>query len=113
MDLPDFPLIDAPDYPLKEPFYKPQVRNEFENGDVQARPRFTRGRKKFAVAWEKLPHEQYAVLENFFNERQGFLFWWKHPLTGRKYRCRFSGDQLDGELVELDYYKVTVNIEEA
>lgn len=66
MDLPDFPLIDAPDYPLKEPFYKPQVRNEFENGDVQARPRFTRGRKKFAVAWEKLPHEQYAVLENFF-----------------------------------------------
>ena len=112
MELAVFPAIDAPDYSLKEAFFKPQVRSEFENGSVQSRPMFTRGRKKFSPAWDRLSAAQYAVLEQFFDEQQGNLFWWVHPLSGKKYRCRFSGDSLDGELVELDYYKLTLQLEE-
>ena len=114
MTLPEFPqAIDAPEYPLKESFYKPQVRTEFENGSVQSRPRFTRGRRQFTLSWDAMPAEQYAVLEQFFNNYRGCLFWWPHPLTGRRYQCRFSGDRLEGELMRLDYYKVSLGMEEA
>lgn len=114
MTLPEFPqTLGAPEYPLKEAFYKPQVRTEFENGSVQSRPRFTRGRHQFTLTWDAMPAADYATLEQFFNEFQSCLFWWAHPLTGKRYQCRFSGDKLEGELTELDFYKVSLAIEEA
>lgn len=112
MSTPVFPVVAGLSYPLKESFYKPKVRTEFENGVVQSRSRWTRGKKKFALKWEKIPMQDKELLEKFFNDTGGDVFLWKHPLTGKQYKCMFTDDSFDASLVELDDYDLTLNIEE-
>ena len=111
-DYPNFPTIAGLSYPLREPFYKPKVRTEFENGVVQSRNRFTRGKKRFGLKWEKMPFDDCQTLQAFFDQTGASPFYWVHPLTGKRYTCIFSDDEFDPSLVELDFYDVTVNIEE-
>ena len=107
-----FPTVAGLNYPLKESTFYPKNRTEFENGAVQSRPRFTRAKRKFALKWDKLPLEEKNILEAFFIETGGGEFLWVHPLTGKEYTCLFSDDAFPADLVELDFYNVTVNIEE-
>ena len=112
VDYPTFPTIAGLSYPLREPLYKPKSRTEFASGAVQSRDRFTRARKRFALKWEKMPFADCQKLEAFFSKTGADPFYWIHPLTAKKYTCIFSDDEFDASLVELDYYDVTVNIEE-
>lgn len=98
MALPRFPSITAPDYGLDERLYKPQVRQEFEAGYVQSRPRFTRARRRWSLSWSSLPEIEYQALAAFFTEHQGSAFEWEHPRTHVIHVCRFSGDELPGTI---------------
>lgn len=112
MSFPVFPAVAGLSYPLKESLYKPKVRMDFENGTVQSRARFTRAKRRFALKWEKMPAEDKDKIERFFDNMGGDVFLWKHPITGKQYRCIFSEDTFGPSLVELDFYDLTLNIEE-
>ncbi len=111
-DLPQYPAIHNPTFPLRESFFKPKVRTEFENGTVQSRARFTRGKWRFGLKYDKIDPVDYETLREFFNVRGGESFRFVHPLTGKAYTCIFSDDVFEGNLVEGNWYDVTVNIEE-
>ncbi len=112
-DLPRFPDIALPQYPLRDPLFLPKVRTDFESGKVQSRPRFTRSKRRFALKWERLPMEDRQTLEAFFTQIGSDKFIWTHPATGQEYTCIMSDDELDATWTELDDSDVNLNMEEA
>jgi hypothetical protein len=111
-DTPFLPSVDGLTFPLRESFFKPKVRTDFENGIVQSRARFTRGKRRFVLKYDKIDPADCETLRAFFDERGGQSFRFLHPLTGKQFTCIFSDDSFDPSLVEGNWYDVTVNIEE-
>jgi len=85
--------VPSRDY-FKQKYVKPQIRTEFENGTVQSRPKFTKGRWVFELGWKILPHSEYITLQTFFHENQGKVFDWPHPITNEYHTVRFAQDEL-------------------
>jgi hypothetical protein len=110
--LPLYPEVPGLTFPLRESYFKPKVRTEFENGMVQSRARFTRGKRRFALKYEKIDPDDCESLRAFFDARGGEAFRFKHPLTGKIYACIFSDDDFDSSLVVGNWYDLTLNIEE-
>jgi hypothetical protein len=111
-DAPQYPVVPGLTFPLRESYYKPKVRTEFENGMVQSRARFTRGKRRFGLKYDKIDPNDYETLRAFFDARGGESFRFLHPLTGKAYTCIFSDDDFEGSLVEGNWYDLSVNIEE-
>ena len=113
MPLVHFPnTIPLPQYPFKESVFDPINRTSFDSGDVAARPKFTRARKKFELKWDYLSPEEYAGIEDFFMALRGAAFVWQHPITGKEYTLLWSDDSLDATVPSLHYHSVTVRLEE-
>ena len=73
-------------------------RTEFEGNYVQSRPRVTRGRSKWPLAWHIMEESDYQDLLAFFAANQGGSFDWTHPASAVEYACRFSEDQLTSKI---------------
>jgi hypothetical protein len=110
--LPLYPDVPGLTFPMRESFFKPKVRMDFENGTVQSRARFTRGKKRFGLKYEKIDPVDCETLRAFFDARGGESFSFRHPLTGKTYICIFSDDDFDSSLVVGNWYDLTLNIEE-
>ena len=107
-----WPSIAVPDYPLGEEVNFPQVRSEFESGAVQARPKWSRSRRVFALSWGAMTANDFGTLETFFLANQGLAITWTHPLTSVVYTVRFRDDALKGEVIRRDRRRVQVTLEE-
>jgi hypothetical protein len=111
-DTPYFPSVQGLTFPFRESFFKPKVRTEFENGVVQSRARFTRGKKRFVLKYDKIEYQDYEILRAFFDVRGGESFIFTHPLSKKQYTCIFSDDEFEASIVAGNWYDVTIKIEE-
>lgn len=113
--------IGNPDYPLQIDFEDTSISSQAEDGTVIARRKFTRSRDTFTVSWSKMPKANFDVLRNFVKNTINFgakSFFWKNPETEtvagavadiRKVRLK---EIKDAKLVSLNYYAVTLVLQE-
>jgi hypothetical protein len=94
MSLASFPSIREPSIATKPEFYKPQVQVEFEANYVSSWPKVSRGRRKWTLLWPYLSEADYQTLEDFFDDNQGGMFTWTHPITNTGYTCMFSVESI-------------------
>jgi hypothetical protein len=90
----------------------PQVRTEFENGAVQSRPKWTAVKRAWHLSWGQMTAAHYALLAAHFATYQGTVFSWTHPL-GTTYSVRYSGDELQSDILTNTNRRLDVAIEEA
>ena len=111
----DFPEgVGAPEYPLDEAPEDAVLRAKFEDGTEQTRPKFTRNRYTFTMAWKLMPTEEKELLEEFYNKTTkngSVMFNWNHPLTGKQYVVRFA-EPPTYKLVLKNYYQVSIKVRE-
>ena len=87
--------LPTPSWGLEEEYYKPQAKVEFEANYVQSRPTLTRGRDRWGnLGWALLSEAEYQTLKTFFDENQGSIFTFVHPMSGVSYSCRFTPDSI-------------------
>ena len=98
---------------LEETTPDPAIRSEFEDGSVQTRPRFTRMRRRWTLSWANIKKSQYEILREFYmNQKGGSLsFSWTNPMNGGVFTVRFVGE-LTAKTTEVDFYAVTVKLEQ-
>lgn len=95
MAIPTFPTSIPNPSTIDGSMYCPQVRDEFDNGYVSTRKRFTKAREKISsFSWKRLTNAEYQILETFFLSVQGGIFTWVHPITGKTYTLGSSVDEL-------------------
>lgn len=107
-----WPSIQAPSFPLQEEVYKPHVRNEFEAGYVQSRPRATVAKRRWKLQWKAMNEADWTSLSSAFTSDQGSTFTWNHPVSG-SYTVRYSGDSLQSTIFANGFRQVSVDLEEA
>ena len=98
---------------LEETTPDPAIRSEFEDGSVQTRPRFTRMRRRWTLSWANIKKSQYEILRDFYmNQKGGSLsFSWPNPMNCVMFTVRFVGE-LTAKTTEVDFYAVTVKLEQ-
>lgn len=106
-----WPAISAPSA-LGEDLNFPQIRTEFESGTVQARPKWTRGRRTFNLSWSGMTEAHFILLQAAFLADQGLSFSWTHPTSAVVYVVRFQGDKVTGEVTTPGRRKVSLVLEE-
>lgn len=109
-----FPNVPNPDYPLKEKTEDNTIKSKFEDGSTQVRRKMTKSRRTLTLTWNNLPTKDYKVLDNWVRNIAHFgceLFTWKNPSTGEEITARVSSYP-DHEMSFLDYWNVTLEIEE-
>ncbi len=109
-----FPELEPPDYPLTETPEEAVLRSSAEDGSVQTRPKFTRNRFTFEVAWNHLPNESKAILEDFYRNttKNGALsFDWTNPTNAKTYLVRFTKPP-NFKAVLLHYWTVSITLQE-
>lgn len=63
-----FPNIQPPAYPWGEQREDNVLRSPFEDGSVQSRLRYSKGRKSYDIVWNAMPDGDYDKLEAFLDE---------------------------------------------
>ncbi len=111
----DFPSdIPNPEYPLG---YKPEdnsIISNFEDGSRQSRRKFTKSRSTWTLKWKKLKQKYFTILDDFIKNDAVFAtnkFNWTNPSDKKTYevRCvKYEG----GELVEVDCWNVSIELQE-
>ena len=86
--------LPQPTIGIEEEHYKPAKKTEFEANYTQTRLTASRSRKKFPLNWKYLSETDYQTLETFFDNNQGSMFYWTHPITSVTHNCTFSGDTI-------------------
>ncbi len=96
MSIPSFPTsIPQPKPDFSGSIYLPQIRDEFDNGYVSTRKRFTKSREKLSgFGWNYLTEAQYQILEAFFISVQGGVFYWTSKVTNKTYLVGSASDEL-------------------
>lgn len=94
---------------------KAQNRSEFEAGYVQSVARHTKSRFRFSLTWNRMETTDLVILETFFDNNQGDLFYWVHPITSIAYTVRFAMDEIEADFVtgSITGWSVTIELEEA
>ena len=88
---------------------------QFEDGSTQVRRKMTKSRRTFTLTWNNLPTKDYKVLDNWVRNIAHFgceMFNWTNPGTGEEITARVSSYP-DHEMSSLEYWNVTLEIEEA
>jgi hypothetical protein len=107
-----WPTIQAPSFPLSEEVFKPQVKNEFEAGYVQSRPRATVSKRRWKLQWKAMTEAHWNLLSAAFASDQGSTFTWTHPVSG-EYTVRYVGDVVPSTIFANGLRQVSVDLEEA
>ena len=107
-----WPSIQAPSFPLSEELHKPQIKNEFEAGYVQSRPRATVGKRRWKLQWKAMTEANWNSLVSAFSADQGTTFTWTHPVSG-EYTVRYSSDSISSTIFANGFRQVSVDLEEA
>ncbi len=107
-----WPSIQKPGFPLNEEIHRPQIRNEFESGYVQSRPRATISKRRWKLQWKAMTEADWTSLASAFATDQGTTFSWSHPASG-EYTVRYAGDSLQSVLFANGLRQVSVDLEEA
>jgi hypothetical protein len=107
-----WPTIQAPSYPLEEGVYKPQIKNEFESGYVQSRPRATISKRRWRLQWRAMTEADWLLLSAAFAADSGNTFSWSHPASG-EYTVRYADDEIRSTAFTNGLRQVSVNLEEA
>lgn len=96
-----FPSIALPDLGITEVREDPTIRSPFEAGYEQTRPRFTRRRRTWRIAWEEAPLSvtDYGALMAFVETVKigADLFSWTHP---------FTHDSLTVRIIEMSEFRL-------
>jgi phage-related protein len=110
-----WPSITNPDYPLKETPEDNTIKSTFEDGSVQVRQKFSKCRTTYTLTWNQLKTDEFKKLDSFIKNdaKMGVnTFVWTHPELGTKHTVRVSSYP-EHELVEGNYWQVTVELQEA
>lgn len=105
--------ISNPEYPLEEEYEDTSITSKFEDGSVQARPKFTRSRDTYKLHWGGMPTSEYTVLKDFVKNQAKFSavdFTWTHPESGETHDVRIT--KFSGKLTKLSYWEVDVELQE-
>lgn len=106
--------LPVPDVGSGGEFYKPQIRTEKENGDIQSRPQFTGdGREIKELIFSNLTQTQFGTLKTFVNSNMGLTFDYTHPLTAATVTMRFTSNGFRFTHSGYDRYEVRIQVEEA
>lgn len=87
-----YPVIENPDYPIKEELIDATIRSDMEGGYEITRPRYGRSRWKFTLKYSVLHQPDKITLSTFVATVKGAAvsFNWTHPTTGAVYAVRFK-----------------------
>ena len=107
-----WPTIQAPTYPLQEEVFCPQIKQEFESGYVQSRPKATVSKRRWTLNWRVMPEADWNLLVAAFIADQGTVFSWTHPVSGT-YDVRYAADSLTSTITAPNLRTVSVALEEA
>jgi len=110
---PQSSLTSYPTYPIREMVVDSSISSPFENGMVQARPRYTRQRKKWSLSYRALTEDEKNSVSDFYNSMLGgsYYFTWVNPMTEVSHTVRFSGN-LEITQITGSYYTVSFDLEE-
>lgn len=117
-----FPTIQQPKSRTKT-YKKAQIRTEFEDGSVQSRAKYTKGRFHFVFNWDALSFSSYNLLYEHFSNNAGsnfvvpasFLF--ASNESGAPYyedkTVIYASDELQAESCDIPgYFSLSLELEE-
>lgn len=117
--MPDFPTLSTDPNARgwsEGPKGDPTIRSEFENGDIQTRPRTTKVPKVWSFTYSDLPDVDKVLIEIFERDTVvygGAAFTWTNPIDSVAYTVRFS-DKVNYDLEDTQEHawKVDIKLEE-
>lgn len=84
-------LTSKPVYPITETRADNAIRSETEAGYTLTRPRFTRSRRNFAVAYRNISSTDRGLLVAHFDEATtSSVFSWTNPADSTVYQVRYA-----------------------
>jgi hypothetical protein len=104
--------LRQPDVGFEEEIYFPQIKNDFESGYVQSRPKATVAKRRWDLTFSLLPPVEYGYLETHFLGNQGGTFSWTHPISSTVYTARYAMDSLKPKVMKRDLRTVKVLLEQ-
>ena len=104
----DFPTtMPPPLLPVQAVHRNQSLRSEQENGRTLSRGKFTSGKKRFTLAWQRVTAAQLSILLNFFDSHAGDSFRWTDPGTSTTHTVIFDIDEVQYSNVMGTSYNIS------
>lgn len=108
--------IRKPSYGITPEWDRPILESPFEDGSVQTRVKYTKGRDSFTIPWEHITQAEYDNLENFYKVTTAFgslpfTFELPKAVGVKTITCRFV-EKPTATLSSYDSWKVSIKVQE-
>lgn len=108
--------IRKPSYGITPEWDRPILESPFEDGSVQTRVKYTKGRDSFTIPWEHITQAEYDNLENFYKVTTSFgslpfTFGLPKAVGVKTITCRFI-EKPTATLSSYDSWKVSIKVQE-
>jgi hypothetical protein len=87
------------------------TKTAFEANYLQVRRTSSRARKAFNLKYDNVTTDEFAILEDFFNQWVGNVFTFVHPITSVSYQCTFKEGTLSKTFVSYGVYSTSIALE--
>lgn len=108
--------IRKPSYGFVPEWDRPILESQFEDGTVQTRLKYNRGRDTYTVPWNHLTQEEYETLEEFYKTTTAYgalPFTFEIPLAVgvKTITCRFV-EKPTLAVSSFNSWKVSIKVQE-
>lgn len=108
--------IRKPSYGITPEWDRPVLESPFEDGSVQSRVKYTKGRDAYTIPWEHITQAEFDTLEEFYKTTTAFgsvpfTFELPKAVGTKTITCRFV-EKPTATLSSYDSWKVSIKVQE-